>query len=159
MKYNLKKDINDYIFNLNSKINILKSLSCFMILYNKIKKNREKKRLKNKKKKERRKIKILQSHNSHISEIYENKNITNGILLKEDNIYYTINFYEEKVIADSVEGVICSYCNSIRYTSSGPCINSNCYNRSFDDLEFKIYYDKHKKHKKSIYNHFLNNNL
>lgn len=155
LKYDLKTDINNYIFNFNSKINIFKSLTSFIILYSKIKRKREKKRIKNKNKKERRKIKVLQSHNSHISEIYDRYNVHNGILLQENDKYYTINFYDEKVAADCVEGILCNYCSSIRYTQSGPCINANCYNRTFDDIEFVIYYKKHKKHKKSIYNPFL----
>lgn len=150
----LKKDIEDYLFNLNSKKNIFKSLIMIVILFNKIKLKREKKRIKNKKKKERRKAKIFQSHNSHISDPSEN---ASNVLFKEDNVYYTINFYDEKVIADNIEGVVCYFCNSIRYTNSGPCINPNCYNRTFSDTEFRIYYDKYGKHKESIYNPFLNN--
>ena len=155
LKYNLNDDINNYIFNLNSKKNVLKSLSTFIILFNKIKikreKKKEKKRNKNKIKKERRKLKLYQEP------ISVSKNIPNGYLLKENDKYYTIDFYDEKVVADCIEGILCNYCSSIRYTNSGPCINANCHNRTFDNIEFVIYYKKHKKHKKSIHNPFLNN--
>lgn len=152
LKYNLNDDINNYIFNLNSKINIFKSLTSFIILYNKIKRKREKKRLKNKKKKERRKAKLEQTT------VYETKSNKpmNGVLLKENDNYYTINFYDEKVIADNLHGVECYFCGTLRYTNSGPCLYPDCYNRSFEDTEFRIYYDKHGKHKKSIYNPFIN---
>lgn len=153
LKYNLNDDINNYIFNLKSKINTFKSLTSFIILYNKIKRKREKKRLKNKKKKERRKAKMCQTI---ISENKTNRQ-TNGLLLKEKDKYYTINFYDEKVIADNIEGIICHYCNTVRYTNSGPCLYPDCYNRSFEDTEFKIYYHKHGKHKESIYNPFILN--
>lgn len=153
LKYNLNDDINNYIFNLKSKINIFKSLTSFIILYNKIKRKREKKRLKNIKKKERKKAKIYQTSVSDL----ESNNKINGVLLKEKDNYYTIDFYDEKVAADCVEGILCNYCSSIRYTQSGPCINANCHNRTFDNIEFVIYYKKHKKHKKSIHNPFLNN--
>lgn len=156
---NFEKDINNYLFNLRCKKNILKSLIVFTILYNKTKIKREKKRIKNKRKKDKRKAKLFLSHNSHIPETSENsKNIPNGLLLKENNKYYTYNFYDEKVIANNIDGVICYYCNSIRYTSGWPCINPNCCNRSFSNIEFEIYYDKHGKHKESIYNPFFNNN-
>lgn len=154
LKYDLKADINNYISNLKSKINIFKSFVTFVILYKKIKIKREKKRLKNKKKKEKRKANLLKSNKSVLSDV--SKDIPTGILLKEKDIYYTINFYDEKVIADNIEGIVCYYCNSVRYTNSGPCLNPNCFNRSFDDIEFKIYYSKHGKHKESIYNPFLN---
>lgn len=152
LKYNLNNDINNYIFNLKSKINIFKSLTSFIILCNKIKRKREKKRLKNIKKKERRKAKMYQTP---VSEL-ESNNKTNGVLLKEKDNYYTINFYEEKVIASCVEGIECNFCGSLRYTNSGPCLYPDCYNRSFGDTEFRIYYDIHGKHKKSIYNPFIN---
>jgi hypothetical protein len=158
LKYNLKEldeDINNYIFNLNSKINIFKSLSCFIILYNKIKRNRERKRLKNKRKKERRKARLCQTPVS-VTNSNLNKPM-NGVLLKENDKYYTINFYDEKVIADNIDGIECFYCGSVRYTNSGPCLYPDCYNRKFEDTEFKIYYEKNKKHKQSIYNPFLNN--
>ena len=153
---NFNSDINNYLFNLKSKKNIFKSLITFIILFNKIKLKREKKRIKNKNKKERRKVKIYSSDKLDISKDMKNKN--QAIIIKENNMYYTINFYDKKVIADCIEGIICNYCNSIRYTSSGPCINPNCYNRSFDNIEFEIYYKIHKKHKESIYNTILNKN-
>lgn len=128
LRYDLNTDINNYIFN--------------------FKKKREKKR---EKKNERRKAKILQSHNSHISEPSdETIDIPNGVLLKENNIYYTINFYDQKVVADNIEGIKCYYCKSMRYTNSGPCLNPNCHNRSFDDTKFKKYFNINKKQSKSI---------
>lgn len=110
---------------------------------------KNKKRLKKKKYKKNKKNK-----NKILNENDKGKMIKDN-LFKDDNKYYTINFYDQKVIADNINGVICNYCKTIRYTNSGPCIYSDCYNRSFDDYEFRKYYNIHKKHKISIYNKLI----
>jgi hypothetical protein len=107
------------------------------------------KRLKYKKNKKNKNKSTKPAENIKVIKIKEN-------LFKENNNYYTINFYEKKVIADNINGIKCIYCNTIRYTNSGPCTYPNCYNRSFDNYEFIKYYNIHGKHKISIYNKMIN---
>lgn len=165
-KYDIKKDVNDYIFNLNYKRKSLKSLITFIILYNKVRIKRQKKSIKNKKKNERKKRKkanIIKSHNSDISEIHEfnyeyilkNKKAQ---LFKENNEYYTYNLYEEKIKSDTPCGINCDYCGYTRYNSS-PCVFRDCKNRKYDDFEFKMYKKINGKEMISKYNKKLNNNI
>lgn len=87
---------------------------------------------------------------------YDKKN-KKAYLFYYDFCWYTINFYDNIVLATNKNGIKCNYCNYIRYTNSGPCVNSDCYNRSFDDFEFKYYYKKNGKHKISKYNKLYDN--
>lgn len=81
-----------------------------------------------------------------------------GYLFYYNLNFYTINFYDEIVLATNIQGITCNYCNYTRYTDSGPCINPNCYNRKFDDSVFINYFNKNKKHKISNYNKIYEKN-
>lgn len=159
VKYNLSKI--KIIDDLNKKIPIVNNLQMIIYKPNHIKEKLEQMRLlykKNKKKlkklkyKKNRKNKINNPDKNKVIKIKEN-------LFKEDNIYYTYNFYDIKVIADNINGIECIYCNTKRYTESGPCTYQDCFNRSFDDYVFKKYYKIHNKHKISIYNKLIKNSL
>jgi hypothetical protein len=52
-----------------------------------------------------------------------------GQIFKKNNKLYTINIYNKEIIADAPNGIKCYYCNTIRYTQSGPCVNYNCKNK------------------------------
>jgi hypothetical protein len=119
----------------------------------------EKKKQKNKRKKLRyknnKKLKKLENDKIvfNYNEILKYKK---GILFKENNIWYTYNLYEEKKIADCVDGNKCNYCGYIRYINSGPCIYADCINRSFNDNVFQTYYKINNKELVSIYNKRIN---
>ena len=140
-----KLNINKEVINNNLQVTIYKPNNIIERIMMQHKKN--KKRLK--------KIKYKKNKNKKLTINNENEKIKEN-LFKNNNIYYTINFYDQKVIADTIDGIICNYCNYIRYTTSGPCVYADCYNRSFYDDEFRKYYRIHGKHKVSIYNKLIN---
>lgn len=120
----------------NKKINRVEDISV----------DRKKQRIKNKRlnyKKNKKLKKKLQKHKEKEDTIFNYNEILkskSGILFNDKGIFYTYNLYEQKVIADCIDGVKCLHCNYIRYTESGPCIYADCENRSFDDYEFIKYY-------------------
>ena len=74
-----------------------------------------------------------------------------GKLFKETGIWYTYNLYEQKIEANIIEGIECTYCRYTKYISS-PFIFKNCKNRKYGDAEFKIYKKINGKELKSKYN-------
>jgi hypothetical protein len=87
--------------------------------------------------------------------ILENKK---GFLFKEDNKFYTYNLYEQKILADSLDGIFCDYCGYTRYNTS-PCIYKNCKNRKYGDFEFQIYKKINGKELDSKYNKKYKDNI
>lgn len=80
-------------------------------------------------------------------------------LFEENNITYTYNLYEQKIIADVPDGILCNHCNYTRYNSS-PCIYKDCKNRKYGDTEFDIYRRINGREMESKYNKkYLNNKL
>jgi hypothetical protein len=156
-KSKIKKTNN---LNLNNN-NIHLSNKCDNInlhLNQKMKEKRKKKKLRHKKNKKLRK-EILSINNKKYTNIFDyNKILDNkkGLLFKEDNILYTYNLYEQRVIVDCIDGIQCVYCNYIRYTNSGPCIYADCENRKYGNIEFIIYQKINGKELISKYNEKLN---
>lgn len=94
--------------------------------------------------------KVIEKNNKfNYSYILENKK---GFLFKEDNKYYTYNFYEEKKVADIPDGDCCMKCGYTRFTTSGCCIYRDCENRKYGDFEFEEYKKINVKECKSKYN-------
>lgn len=79
-------------------------------------------------------------------------------LFEENNITYTYNLYEQKIIADVPDGILCTYCNYTRYNYS-PCIYKDCKNRKYGDFEFQMYKKVNGREMESKYNKkYVNNN-
>lgn len=130
--------------------------------------DRKKQRIKNKRlnyKKNKKLKKKLQKPKEKENNLFNYNEILKakgGILFNDKGVFYTYNLYEQKVIADCIDGTTCIYCNYIRYTYSGPCIYADCENRRFGDYEFIKYYKINNKELISKYNKrlkLLNNKI